>query len=194
MTITMFDEPQRYSLRTYSDDCHTLHGQREVYAGTDRCNQFMGSMYATFDIQMRSATCEGSKCSTLSVAVQTFYNAASCTGSEYASFKYPVQGECMRAMNGTQTILASPDDSNITLSDYVNNDVCGRSGSVGIRRTYFIKNALCYPLYTTQAPYSFNWKIERYKAFVAFAPRSSSSLVFSLLALRLFLQRLLIND
>lgn len=167
MNIVYFNEPQRMDMREYLDDCHTLAmPKRTITAGTDRCNPFLGSMYAQFDIRFRSNTCKGQLCSELAIAVQTFYNQAFCSGPAYSIFRYPVQGECLRAINGTQDLVAAGDDVNISLNDYGGSDNC--KGGPGIRtRTYSITNEFCYPLYTTQAPRSFSWRVERPSPYAA---------------------------
>jgi len=163
MNIVFFNSPQRIDMREYVDDCHTLAmPKRTITTGTDRCSPFLGSMYAQFDIRFRSNTCKGPKCSQLSIAVQTFYSQSSCAGPAYSMFRYPVQGECMRAFNGTQDLVASSDGGNISLTAYsgeVNGDKC-KSGTGTRTRKYAIENTKCYPLYTTNAPRSFSWRIE----------------------------------
>jgi len=167
MNIVFFNAPQRIDMREYVDDCHTLAmPKRTLTTGTDRCNPFLGSMYAQFDIRFRSNTCKGQLCSNLAIAVQTFYTAAFCAGPAFSIFRYPVQNECMRAFNGTQGLYASGGDSNISLSDYSGSDDCKISKGVRLR-TYSITNDFCYPLYTTTAPRSFSWRVERTKPYAA---------------------------
>jgi len=159
MNIVYFNSPQRIDMREYGDDCHNLAmPKRTVQSGVDICNPFLGSMYAQFDIRFRSNTCKGQLCSNLAVAVQTFYTAGSCTGPAYSNFRFPVQGECLRAMNGTQHLLGN--DSYISLVDYAGGDDCTASKGVRVR-TYSITNQYCYPLYTSEAPRSFSWRVER---------------------------------
>lgn len=178
MRIVNFDSPARIDFREFSDDCHTLtKPKRTMIAGTSRCNLFLGSLYAQFDLRFRSNTCQGSKCSNLAITIQTFYSAASCTGPAYAVFRYPVQGECLRAKNGTQDIMTSVDDRNITLNDYIGSDDCAEP--IYRRRTYAIVNQYCYPLYVTKAPRSFIWRVERnipYKPTASGATRASALL------------------
>lgn len=167
MNIVVFNSPEKIDMREYLDDCHTLAmPKRTVITGTERCNPFLGSMYAQFDIRFRSSTCKGPKCSKLAIAVQTFYNQASCTGPAYSIFRYPVQGECLRAFNGTQDLVASGDDRNISLTDYGGSDTCKFESGVRLR-TYSITNENCYPLYTLQAPRSFSWRVERITPYAA---------------------------
>lgn len=167
MNIVFFNEPQRIDMREYLDDCHTLAmPKRTLVTGSDRCNPFLGSTFAQFDIRFRSSTCKGSMCSTLAIAVQTFYRQAACTGPAFSMFRYPVQGECLRTGNGTQDLTASGDDRNISLMDYGGSDDC--TPVVGGRfRTYQILNQNCYPLYTTQEPMSFSWRVERIVPYAA---------------------------
>lgn len=161
MNIVYFNSPQRIDMREYVDDCNNLAmPKRTVTSGTDVCNPFLGSMYAQFDVRFRSNTCQGQLCSTLAVAVQTFYQRAGCAGPAHSVFRFPVQGECLRAQNGTQDLMASGDDSTISLHDYGGGDDCTTSSSVTLR-TYSITNQFCYPLYSTEAPRSFQWKVER---------------------------------
>jgi len=168
MNIVHFNSPQRIDMREYIDDCHTLAmPKRNLITGVDVCNPFLGSMYAQFDIRFRSNTCQGQLCSNLAIAVQTFYTQSFCAGPAFAIFRFPVQGECLRAMNGTQDLTASGDDSNISLVDYGGGDDCN-GARAGVReRRYSITNQYCYPLYTQEAPRSFSWRVERnapYKA------------------------------
>merc|ERR1712216_557993 len=102
-------------------------------------------MYAQFDIRFRSSTCKGQLCSSLAVAVQTFYSQSFCSGPAFSVFRYPVQGECLRAMNGTQDLVASGDDANISLYDYGGSDNCQPGPGTRVR-SYSITNLLCYPL------------------------------------------------
>lgn len=174
MNIVFFNSPQRIDMREYVDDCHTLAmPKRTLTTGTDRCNPFLGSMYAQFDIRFRSNTCKGQLCSNLAIAVQTFYSQASCLGPAFSMFRYPVQNECMRAFNGTQGLLASGGDSNISLSDYSGSDDCKISKGVRLR-TYSITNNYCYTLYATVAPRSFSWRVERTKPYAAASDASRS--------------------
>jgi len=167
MNIVHFNSPQRIDMREYTDDCHTLaQAKRNLITGTEICNPFLGSMYAQFDIRFRSNTCKGQLCSRLAVAVQTFYTASFCTGPAYAIFRFPVQSECLRAMNGTQDLTASGDDSNISLVDYSGGDDCMAKRDVRVR-TYSITNQYCYPLYSSTAPRSFSWRVERNKPYAA---------------------------
>lgn len=167
MNIVYFNSPQRIDMREYADDCHTLAmPKRTLVTGTERCNPFLGSMYAQFDIRFRSNTCQGALCSNLAVAVQTFYSAAFCQGPAYEVFRFPVQGECLRAMNGTQDLTASGDDSNLTLNDYGGGDECSRGQDISFR-TYSITNQYCYPLYSSEAPRSFSWRVERNTPYAA---------------------------
>lgn len=167
MNIVFFNDPARIDMREYIDDCHTLAmPKRTVTVGTDRCNPFLGSMYAQFDIRFRSNTCKGPKCSKLSIAVQTFYMQAACAGPTFSIFRYPVQSECLRAFNGTQDLYASTDGGNITLTDYSGSYNCKRVEG-GRVRTYSIMNAMCYPLYSTNSPRSFQWRIEKVTPYAA---------------------------
>merc|ERR1712050_27409 len=60
LTIVYFNAPQRFDIREYTDDCHTLYApKRELISGTDVCRPFVGSMYAQLEIQFRSNTCQG---------------------------------------------------------------------------------------------------------------------------------------
>jgi len=175
MNIVFFNSPQRIDMREYTDSCHTLAmPKRTLTTGTDRCNAFHGSTYAQFDIRFRSNTCKGQLCSNLAIAVQTFYSASFCAGPAYSIFRYPVQGECLRAMNGTQNLLASSDDSNITLKDFGGSDKCDTKARDVRLQMFSITNKQCYPLYSTQAPRSFGWRVERNVPYAAAsdAPRS----------------------
>jgi hypothetical protein len=117
------------------------------------------------------------------VAVQTFYEEKDCAGPTYAIFKYPVQEECLRASNGTQTITA-PSDSNITLTDFVGSSTCGKTDQPAQEKKYFITGGYCYPLYPTKAPKSFKWTILRtVKTVVSSARRGTPVLLSALLVL-----------
>jgi hypothetical protein len=180
VTIVDFSSPQKFDMREYTNDCHTLaKPKRTLSAGVDNCNHFLGSMYAQFDIRLRSNTCQGTLCSNLAVAMQTFYDGAGCAGVTYATFKYPLQGECMRANNGTQDLVTSGDDANITLIDYVGSDTCGRTDTASTQKTYSILNKYCYPLYGNKAPRSFMWKVERNKPFATTSARRAASVLRS---------------
>lgn len=161
LNIVYFNSPQKIDMREFTDDCHVSFApKRTVTTGTDRCTPFLGAMYAQFDIRFRSNTCKGQLCSTIAIAVQTFYTQALCNGMAYAIFRYPVQGECLRSHNGTQELMASQNDDNLTLSDYSGSYNC-KSGPDVRTRTYSITNKNCYPLYATLEPRSFSWVVER---------------------------------
>lgn len=167
MNIVYFNDPQKIDMREFVDDCHNLAmPKRTMSTGADRCSPFLGSLYAQFDIRFRSNVCKGSMCSNLAIAVQTFYTQASCNGMASAIFRYPVQGECLRANNGTQALIVSSDDSNISLSDYGGSDDCKVGNDVRLR-TYSITNRNCYPLYSTASPRSFSWVVERTEPYAA---------------------------
>jgi len=182
MTIVGFNDPAKIDFYEYSDDCHTLSKpKRTLQGGVDRCNLFLGSLYAQFNLRFRSNTCQGESCSTLAITIQTFYNGAGCSGPEYAVFRYPVQGECLRATNGTQEITTSGDDSNITLNDYIGSDNCEPPWTRN--RLYSIVNQYCYPLYVNRAPRSFVWRVERsmpYKPTASLSSRPSGTILFPL--------------
>lgn len=161
MNIVDFNSPQRMDMREFTDDCHSLAmPKRTVTTGTDRCTPFLGSMYAQFDIRFRSNTCKGALCSHLGIAIQTFYNEATCNGMAFAIFRYPIQGECLRAYNGTQALSTGGGDHNLTLFDYNGGDDCTQGADVKTK-TYSIISSNCYPLYTEIAPRSFSWVVER---------------------------------
>jgi len=165
MNIVYFNSPQRIDMREYIDDCHTLAmPKRTVTSGADVCNPFLGSMYAQFDVRFRSNTCQGQLCSTLAVAVQTFYTLNSCTGPAHSVFRFPVQGECLRAGNGTQDLISNISTGDISLHDYGGGDDCTVTEGVRLK-TYSITNSFCYPLYSSQAPRSFSWRVERNTPF-----------------------------
>jgi len=174
MSIVFFNSPQRIDMREYTDACHTLAmPKRTLITGKDRCNPFLGSMYAQFDIRFRSNTCKGQLCSNLAIAVQTFYSASFCAGPAHSIFRYPVQGECLRGSNGTQDLRASGDDSNISLSDYSGSDDCKVRRDTRLK-LYSIANKKCYPLYSTRAPRSFSWRVERNTPYTAASDASRS--------------------
>lgn len=188
INIVDFNNPQKMHMREYSDDCHTQSWEAKTFtSGTDPCALFLGSTWARFDIRFRSNTCKGQLCSNLAIAVQTFYSAAFCAGPAHSIFRYPVQGECMRAFNGTQDLTAGGGDANISLMDYGGSDNC-KAGR-GIRfRTYSITNRFCYPLYSNRAPRSFSWRVERTTPYAAASDGSRS--LPQLLAIVVFLMGL----
>lgn len=189
MNIVYFNSPQRIDMREYTDDCYNLAmPKRTLITGSDRCNPFLGSMFAQFDIRFRSSTCKGAKCSSLAVAVQTFFTQAFCAGPAFSIFRYPVQGECLRAKNGTQDLSVNGDDTNISLVDYGGSDEC--KATPGVRqRTYEITNQYCYPLYSSAAPRSFSWRVERSIPYASAsgAYRPGAPCLSSLLILAAFL-------
>lgn len=185
MRIVDFNVPQSIDMREYTDDCHSLAmPKRTLVTGTERCTPFLGSMYAQFDIRFRSNTCKGAMCSTLATAVQTFYSAAACAGPAFATFRYPIQNECLRASNGTQDFTVASDDRNITLTDYGGGDECKAQEGVRVR-TYDITNRYCYPLYTAEPPRSFSWTVERNTPYAAISTgfRSPPSMLCLLILL-----------
>jgi len=154
MKLVGFNTPPLIDLLEYTDDCNTALPKRTITGG--RCERLMGGFYGIFEHRFRSSTCTGDRCSTLNVVVQRFYSQVGCRGLAYKTFKYPIQSECMRWSNGTQTFKADSTFTNITQVDYLTNDVCQGS----LRSTYSMTANRCYPLYANKIPRSFDWRVE----------------------------------
>lgn len=179
--IVYFNEPQRIDFREYTDDCYNLAAPKRTFVA-GRCTFFAGVYFAEMTIRNRGSTCSGPQCSPLAIVVQTFYSQAGCTGPSYALYRFPVQNECMRWANGTQTFATTAGDQNVTLVDYVN-DTCR-----GVNRSYTILNQYCYVLSPLQAPRSVMWRVQRDKPYAGFANAASRLRpASSLLALAAFL-------
>jgi len=174
LRIVYFNEPQRIDFREYTDDCYDLAAPKRTFIA-GRCIFLAGSFWAEMSIRERGSTCSGPQCSPLAVVVQNFYSRGDCTGATYALYRYPVQSECLRWSNGTQTLTATSGDQNITLVDYYDSDNC-MGGGAGSSRVYNIMNQYCYPLSAMQAPRSVMWRVQRDKPYqsaasAAYRPR-----------------------
>jgi hypothetical protein len=164
--IVGFTGTQKVDLYEYIDACHnTFSAKRTLLVG--QCQRFVGGFFAVLSLRFRSTTCSGESCSRIAVAVQSFFSAASCQGLPYQIYTYPVQRECMRWYNGTQTFTVDPSNSNISQIDYIGSDAC----SGGLTRAYTITNGECYSLYADQPPRSFQWAIQRADAKTSAASR-----------------------
>lgn len=156
LRIVYFNQPQRIDFREYTDDCYELAAPKRTFIA-GRCIFLSGSFYAEMSIRERGSTCSGPQCSPLAVVVQSFFSRIDCTGATYALYRYPIQTECLRWSNGTQTLTTTAGDQNITLVDYFDTDNC-QGGSM---RTYTIMNQYCYPLSALEAPRSVMWRVQR---------------------------------
>ncbi|CAK9078019.1 Uncharacterized protein SCF082_LOCUS37362 [Durusdinium trenchii] len=131
-----------------------------------QCTRFaVGGYFAELRSRLRSSTCVGDSCSRMAVTTQRFYSEANCLGLPYQIYTYPVQTECMRWSNGTQTFRVDPTTTNVTQVDYLVNDKCGGDNV----RIYVMSVGYCYELYPDRAPRSFKWEVERYDATVVAA-------------------------
>eukprot|EP00416_Gambierdiscus_australes_P001952 CAMPEP_0171132624 /NCGR_PEP_ID=MMETSP0766_2-20121228/124884_1 /TAXON_ID=439317 /ORGANISM="Gambierdiscus australes, Strain CAWD 149" /LENGTH=265 /DNA_ID=CAMNT_0011595973 /DNA_START=8 /DNA_END=801 /DNA_ORIENTATION=+ len=156
--IVGFGTQERFDIYDYIGTCHREYQYtaipRSVEGGL--CRRFVGPYYANLRSSYRSSTCVGNDCSKLNVVTQSFFTEAGCVGLAYQTFRYPMQGACLRWSNGTQTFNVDATYSNISQVDYVMNDDC----TGGFTRTYAITNGRCYSLYPTKAPRSFSWNVE----------------------------------
>eukprot|EP00933_Yihiella_yeosuensis_P073774 TRINITY_DN82514_c0_g1_i1.p1 TRINITY_DN82514_c0_g1~~TRINITY_DN82514_c0_g1_i1.p1 ORF type:complete len:263 (-),score=16.00 TRINITY_DN82514_c0_g1_i1:55-843(-) len=168
LRIVGFTGLKKLDLYDYVDACNTLFSpKRQIVAG--RCERFVGGFFGIATIKLRASTCEGSECSRLSVAIQSFYSAKLCAGLPSQMYTYPVQSECMRWFNGTKTYIVDPTGTNITQTDYLMNDQCKGT----LTKSYAMKNGECYALYDDRAPRSFRWVIQRYDAIASSGRRLS---------------------
>jgi hypothetical protein len=154
--ITKFQGEQEVDLREYIDACNYLFRPKKSLK-VGKCEHFIGSTYVKLNTRFRSDACQGDSCSTLSVGVQRFYSQEYCRGIAYDTFLFPLQGECMRWGNGSQTFRIDADGTNITQVDYIGNDRC-EAGSV--TRMYSMRPGTCFPLFTDKSPRSFSWTLE----------------------------------
>jgi len=161
--ITDFIKPQSVDVRLYSGTCHG-HNEatmmRTLAAGMGRCERFPdrnSPYFGVVNLVFRGGSCPADTlCSKkLKTVQQTFYEQKLCQGRPTGFSEFPVQGECMRYFNGTQSYYLDPSGQNITQVNYAGSDKCDGND----RRTYHIVNTMCYPLYTDVAPRSFSWAI-----------------------------------
>merc|ERR1711959_833277 len=93
------------------------------------------------------------------MGVQQFYQTIDCRDSAYQIYKYPIQKECLRWSNGTQTFEVDSAGVNITQTDYSGDDQCGKNAAKDapvIGKKYIMQNMRCYELYGNRA---FSWTI-----------------------------------
>jgi len=174
LKIVVYDPgSQKVDLREYIDDCwpvNLFRPARTMQVG--KCEPFIGGFYAILGLRWRSPTCVGLSCSQISVAMQRFYSEENCAGVGVMTNYYPVQGECMRWSNGTQTFTLDPEGRNISQVQYMMNHECGGSDVMG----YWMMTGTCYSLYSDTSPKSFRWQVElgkNYASVVSGARRSS---------------------
>lgn len=163
--IVGFTGVSKYDVYDYTDACHTLYRPKRTL-NEGQCTRFaVGGYFAELRSRLRSSTCVGDSCSRMAVTTQRFYSEANCLGLPYQIYTYPVQTECMRWSNGTQTFRVDPTTTNVTQVDYLVNDKCGGDNV----RIYVMSVGYCYELYPDRAPRSFKWEVERYDATVVAA-------------------------
>merc|ERR1712137_1141833 len=109
-------------------------------------------------IRYRSLACFGgaAECSDLVLGTQKFFDLADCKGPANPTFTFPMQGECMRATNGTQKFSVDASGYNISQKTYEGDDACNG----GIQRNYATQNGRCWPLYEDRPPRSFMWEVD----------------------------------
>lgn len=152
--IITYSYPQEFTLTEYIDDCNNMYNQpRRIRAGL--CVRFVGQLYGIMSMVYRSPTCSNF-CSTINVAVQTFWSMAQCKGTVYQVNTFPLQSECLRVNNGTQLFSISNGYTNITQVTFPGDRQC-TSGAV--TKSYSMTNGYCYPLYTDKQPMSFTWSV-----------------------------------
>ncbi|CAK9009205.1 unnamed protein product [Durusdinium trenchii] len=152
--IVGFTGVSKYDVYDYTDACHTLYRPKRTL-NEGQCTRFaVGGYFAELRSRLRSSTCVGDSCSRMAVTTQRFYSEANCLGLPYQIYTYPVQTECMRWSNGTQTFRVDPTTTNVTQVDYLVNDKCGGDNV----RIYVMSVGYCYELYPDRAPRSFKWE------------------------------------
>ncbi|CAE7781781.1 unnamed protein product [Symbiodinium pilosum] len=159
LRIVGFTAPYQYDIYDYTDACHTQFSPKRTLT-SGKCERFVGGYFAMMTNRLRSSTCVGASCSRLAVTKQRFYSETNCMGLPYEVYTYPVQNECMRWSNGTQTFKVDPTTTNVTQTDYLVNDKCGGD----LIQVYTMTVGYCYELYPDRAPRSFKWEVERYDA------------------------------
>lgn len=102
--------------------------------------------------------------------MQRFYQNIECRDSPYEMYEYPIQKECLRWSNGTQTFEVDAADVNITQTDYAGNDNCGKVVEAGkkapVGRKYIMQNMRCYELYGNRG---FSWTVTSVPGMVSSA-------------------------
>jgi len=178
LKIVVFDGDKKIDLREYVEDCNAAHlyrPARTIEAG--RCEAFVGGFYAIFGLRLRSDACEGVTCSPISVARQSWYLQSGCQGVASKVLDFPIQGECLRWWNGTRTYRMDEYGMNITQTDYPGNDGCNSR----YQEHYNIESGTCFPLFDSEGPKSFLWRIEAGKNVLTAGARESHSLLNSML-------------
>ncbi|CAJ1387147.1 unnamed protein product [Effrenium voratum] len=153
LKIVGFSGVSKYDIYDYIDACHTQFSPKRTLS-SGKCERFVGGYFAVIKSRLRSSTCVGESCSRLAVTTQRFFSEAECLGLPYQIYTYPVQTECMRWSNGTQTFRVDPTTTNVTQVDYIMNDKCNGDQM----RTYIMSVGWCYELYADRAPRSFKWE------------------------------------
>jgi len=154
--IVGYDAQGKFDFTEYNDNCNSIQRPTRQIQG-QTCVKFTGAFWARLTLSLRSSTCT-SDCSSLRVAVQTFYTSTDCSGLPYTIFKKPLRRECMRMTNGTQNFSATLSGVRITQTDYAGIDNCGaRGGTDPIK--YDIEARKCYSIQSPTAQ-SFRWTVD----------------------------------
>lgn len=169
ITIVSFSDPQKMNLVFYEDHCWTP-VMAPIAVLTGECQHFTGGFYGVYNLKYRSQNeCTG-QCSGLRLAVQEFYQSricyendrCECIGDPYETYYYPIQNECLRWGNGTQTFFIDKQEVNITQRDYWDDACLGKTF-----QEILMQNGYCYPLYSNRG---FMWTLTNI-AVMSNAPR-----------------------
>jgi len=173
-----FGADSSFDLAQYTDACSTLYtAKRNIKAGV--CSPWFGGTFMVkASTRLRSEVCT-EDCSTLSLAIQTFYEGDGCTGVEKWANSWPVQSECLRFWNGTQKFEANAGATTITQSDFPGDDFCSGDGPVETSQmtgdcTADDISRCCISMPTNvglpdDAPRSFSWRIQQASQYTAAA-------------------------
>jgi len=164
LKLVSFDEPASLILKEYSDDCYSER-RTPVTLTAGVCRRWVknSGLYIKYSIRYRATTCEGEDCSRLTTVIQTFYLSTNCSGLHYERFEYPLQRECMRWGNGTQTFTTDAEAVNITQMNYFN-DQCEGSGDASFNMQNsrcYIMNVLTLTKLQLPKPRSFKWDVDQ---------------------------------
>lgn len=176
-----FGADSSFDLTQYTDDCGTAYSPTgdindatsKIQAGV--CSSWFGSAFmAKASVRLRSEVCT-EDCSTLSLAIQTFYRGDGCTGLELYAYSWPVQSECLRYWNGTQQFVANAGATTITQMDYPGDDFCSGSAETYQMTADCTEDDVgdcCMSLTTDvglddDAPRSFSWRIQTVSMYTA---------------------------
>jgi len=161
LKITSYNYPRVVDLYEYSDNCQSIAVPPKSLI-VDVCEKYTGAYWAKITIKYRSTICVGESCSDLLVGLQKFYDDADCGALSdgrgkpyYAELRFPLQRECLRYSNGTQTFSIDKSMTNITQADYPQNRACNGA----LKKGYTIALEKCYPLRVDKPPRSFKWHL-----------------------------------